>query len=67
MYKFTKTPAPDNRFDQNTVEVTTDTVSLSDLISAFQDFLRGCGFGFIGELEVVNDEPTSQESDFDAL
>lgn len=30
--------------DDQTVKLTTDTVGLPDILTAFEDFLRGCGY-----------------------
>ena len=35
---------------------TTDGDTLPDVCEAFQDFLRGCGYHFDGEIEVVPNE-----------
>lgn len=42
-----------------------DDLSLDELIPAFEDFLRGCGYVFDGHLEIVNNEADSF-NDFDA-
>jgi hypothetical protein len=49
-YAFTKT---DEHGDKISVE--TSSESLSDIISAFQDFLFACGFRFDGELAIMYD------------
>ena len=41
---------------EETVEVTTESESLSEVISAFEDYLRGCGFQVDGHLDIVEDE-----------
>lgn len=38
------------------VEVTTYDVTLTEIIQAFEDYLRGCGFVFDGNLTIINDE-----------
>ena len=38
------------------VTVTTDAVSLSEILGTMEDFLRGCGFVFDGHLEIVEEE-----------
>jgi hypothetical protein len=40
----------------STVTVTTDAVTLPEVLSQFEDFLRGCGFHFEGSLELVEEE-----------
>ena len=42
---FTKLPDPDNEFDQTKVQFVVQHECLSEIISSFEDFLRGCGFG----------------------
>jgi hypothetical protein len=36
-----------------------ETVGLADVLSAFEDFLRGCGFHFDGHVQVVDDSADS--------
>jgi hypothetical protein len=56
MYKFSKTPDPENPFDHTEVTVTTSAEMLDDLLTAFEDFLRGNGFRFDGNVEIVENE-----------
>lgn len=65
-YTFTKHPDPENRFDTDTVTVTTEADALSDLLQSFEYFLRGCGFHFKGEIEVVDDSPDEFRFDDEA-
>ena len=37
------------------VNVNTDAVSLSEILSVMEDFLRGCGFHFDGHIEIVEE------------
>lgn len=60
-YTFSKKMDPDNRFDCTNVTVEVDTVSLNDLIEAFGEFLKGCGYSYNGTLEVV--EPDEAQID----
>lgn len=55
-YIFTKTDAHGDK-----ISVETSSESLSDILSAFQDFLFACGFRFDGELTVVYDNDPEQE------
>ena len=55
-YTFKKEKDPENTFDNTTVELTVDTVSREEILTAFEEFLRGCGFYFDGTIEVVSDE-----------
>ncbi len=56
MYKFIKTPDPDNHHDKTTVIIRVDAVTLDDLVEAFEEFLKGCGFIFDGTLDIVEEE-----------
>lgn len=56
IYKFIKEKDETNRFDNTRVEVEVDDVCLPEIIKAFEDFLRGCGFAFDGELDIVEDD-----------
>jgi hypothetical protein len=38
------------------IEYTTEAVTLGEILDAFRDFLRGCGYGVEGRLEVVEGE-----------
>lgn len=35
----------------------TKSVALSDIVTDFESFLRGCGFGFDGVLDIVDPDP----------
>jgi hypothetical protein len=39
---------------KRTLEISEDY--LSDILTHFEEFLKGCGFHFNGHLEIVNDE-----------
>lgn len=59
MMKFTKV-----HDDGDTIEVVTHAVSLPEIFVQFEQFLRGCGFSFDGEIDIVEDEScltTSEE------
>jgi hypothetical protein len=58
MYKFIKTVDPENKFDKTNViiELPHNEQSIDDLLEAFEEFMRGCGFVFDGHLEVVDEE-----------
>lgn len=55
-YRFEKFRDPDNVYDVTTVSMTVDTVSLPDMISEFENFLRAVGFVFNGHLEIVEED-----------
>jgi len=41
---------------ENTLEFSADGATVTDVIEKFTHFLRGCGFYFDGELEIVHDD-----------
>ena len=47
-------PFSDSVTSKRTVEFNAD--SLDQILSEFENFLRGCGFNFNGQLDFVNDE-----------
>ncbi len=49
MYRFSEAHA--SNFIQHEIE----TQDLTELIQRFQDFLKGCGYYFEGELQIVDD------------
>jgi hypothetical protein len=56
-YKFIKTLDESNNFDKTnvTIELPHNEQCLDDLLEAFQDFLKACGFA-IDKIEAVKDE-----------
>ncbi len=59
MYKFIKTRDESNPHDISNVDVTisNNDVSLSELVEAFEEWLKGCGFVFAGQhLEFMDDD-----------
>jgi hypothetical protein len=38
------------------VTLTTDAVSLPDILQSVEDFLRGCGFHFSGHLDITEED-----------
>ncbi len=57
-YKFIKIKNPDNKFDLSdiTFEIEQEELTLSDLISEIEDFIKACGFDFDGHLNIVEEE-----------
>lgn len=57
MYKFIKTPDPDNRFDHTTIIMKSDMqdMNLYDLLELIEDFIRASGFSLAG-LEIKESE-----------
>jgi hypothetical protein len=55
MFTFTHTS---DYSGQPTVQInlTSDAVSLPDILGNFEDFLRGCGFVFDGHITIVDEE-----------
>lgn len=43
--------------DYASVSITTEHETLDELLAIFEDFLRGCGFRFNGELTIQEEEP----------
>lgn len=58
MIEFKKTPDPENTFDNSevTVRMVHGSESLSNVIEEFENFLRGVGFVFKGNLQIVEEE-----------
>ena len=57
MHTFHKTKEDGNKFDDVEVIVRTEALELSNLVNAFEDYLRACGFHFPGKrLELVADD-----------
>ena len=59
MSKFTfikKDTDLDDTETNHTVSMQFDDIYLDSVISNFQDFLKGCGFVFSGELQIVEEE-----------
>lgn len=57
-YKLIKTIDEKNKFDKTTVtiEIPHNEVTIVDLLDAFEEFLKACGFHFSGELDLVDRE-----------
>ncbi len=47
--------------NERIIEMVIDSVYLPDVISNFGEFLRGCGFYFKGNLEIVDDTVYEEE------
>ncbi len=59
-FKFVKDKDPNNEYDYARVEVSFDAITLQEMFETFGDFLKGCGFGFNGEIGIVNDKPYTE-------
>jgi hypothetical protein len=55
MFRFEHVSEYDNQ-PKTIVNVTTDAVSLPEILATVEDFLRGCGFVFDGHLEIVEED-----------
>ena len=57
-FTFIKEPDPDNWLDEgdSTITVTFSQISLENIVSEFEYFLKGAGFVFDGHLDFVQDE-----------
>ncbi len=54
-YIFTKNQDINNKFDHTKVQIESDAETLSEILEAFEYFLKGSGFVFEGHLDIVND------------
>lgn len=57
---FKKLRDPGNEFDNYDIEMTSEATTLPEILENFTDFLRGCGFHFSGNLDVVEYDTNSQ-------
>lgn len=56
MYVFKKARNPENRFDVSDIEFCIHhDADLPTLLEEFALFLRGCGYSFSGEIQIVDD------------
>ena len=60
-YIFKKEKDRENRFDNTTVEIAVETESRDEILPAFEEFLRGCGFYIKDTIEVVMEEADDKE------
>lgn len=61
-YQLIKLQDPNNEYDQTKVTHEFYAVDLSEMLEQFQDFLKGCGYQFSGNIEIV-DEVTDETRD----
>jgi hypothetical protein len=62
-FMFIKKDTADLATETNhTVSMQFDEIYLDSVISNFQDFLKGCGFVFSGELQIVEKEKVPAHS-----
>jgi len=59
-------PATDNH-SSSTVTFETNAVFLPEILTEFKHFLKGCGFYFDGELEIVDDMPQEPSQDENSI
>ena len=59
MFTFQHTSEYDNQ-PKVQVIVTTDAVSLPDILGTIEDFLRGAGFHFDGHITIVDEDFTNE-------
>ena len=55
MFRFEHVSEYDNQ-PKTIVNVTTDAVSLPDILQSVEGFLRACGFVFDGRLDIVDED-----------
>lgn len=56
MHKLSYTPDPTNSHDHIQVDISTEAVSLDDLLEAFERYLKATGFSFSGHIDIVEEE-----------
>lgn len=56
MIRFQKIRDKDNRFDNTDVIIETQSLTVTDLLEDFKDFLNGCGYIINGTLVIEPDE-----------
>ena len=56
MYEFRKSADPDNPYDHTSIRMSTNTVSLDEVLETFENYLRACGFVFDGRVDIVEPE-----------
>lgn len=66
--KFIKTADADNTFDNTnvTIEIIHNSASLPDMLEAFTDFLRGCGYAFNGVVDIIEYDKETGTNDMDS-
>lgn len=62
-FQFKKMQDPDNEFSTSTVIVESSAVTIDKVLEDFEDFLRGCGYYFKGNLEIVEDDINETRDD----
>jgi hypothetical protein len=55
IYTFIKRKDPENRFDCTDVKIRVESPSLNDVLEAFEEFLKACGFHQSGTLDFVEE------------
>ena len=53
---FIKEIDKNNEYDTTKIEFTEESPCLSQVITSFEDFLRGCGFKIDGHLDIIYNE-----------
>ena len=55
---FKKTRDTSNQFDNTDIEITSHSITMSDIIEDFKSFLMACGYpiDFTDKLEITNDD-----------
>jgi hypothetical protein len=60
MFVFKKLKDPNNQYDTADLEMQSHAVTLPEILTDFQDFLKGSGYCFDGEIEIVKEEPFAE-------
>ena len=53
---FIKEKDKENQYDKTRVQIEVDTDSLPDLVEAFEEYLKACGFHFDGSLDFQEED-----------
>ena len=60
MFKFIKLQDESNKYDTTKVIVVSEAITLPQILEDFQDFLRGSGFVFDGNLEIISPDEADE-------
>ena len=63
MIKFIKERDADNPYDNTDIVMSTDEITLTEIVQEFQHFLLACGYVFDGDLDFVEEESLTDEDE----
>ena len=58
-YRFEKVPVLSSDWDSSQIIYEFDGTDLTDMLEAFDSFLKGCGFNFDGEVTISDSDVTN--------